>query len=76
MEFENQELLEQYIRDLLRNGGEGDGFIDNYIDCILAYSSVEDYVGITDEAIWEHYSASNSIINEFTSNPSLVKSSF
>jgi len=55
MEFENQESLEQYIRDLLRVGGEGDGFIDEYIDCILAYSSLEDYVGITDEAIWEDY---------------------
>jgi hypothetical protein len=55
MEFENQESLEQHIRNLLRAGGEGDGFIDEYIDCIFTYSSLEDYVGITDEAIWEDY---------------------
>jgi len=53
--FSNQELLEQYIRNLLRAGGEGDGFIDEYIDCIMAYSSLEDYIGITDEAIWDDY---------------------
>lgn len=55
MDFENQESLEQYIRNLLRAGGEGDNFIDEYIDCIFTYSSLEDYVGITDEAIWEDY---------------------
>jgi len=55
MEFENQKSLEQYIRNLLRAGGEGDNFIDEYIDCIFTYSSLEDYVGITDEAIWEDY---------------------
>ncbi len=55
MEFENQESLEQYIRNLLRAGGEGDNFIDEYIDCIFTYSSLEDYVGVTDEAIWEDY---------------------
>ena len=53
--FSNQESLEQHIRDLLRAGGEDDLSIDNYIDCIFAYSSLEDYVGITDEAIWEDY---------------------
>ena len=55
MEFKNQESLEQYIRNLLRAGGEGDNFIDEYIDCIFTYSSLEDYVGVTDEAIWEDY---------------------
>ena len=53
--FSNQESLEQHIRDLLRAKGEGEGFIDEYIDCIFAYSSFEDYIGITDEAIWEDY---------------------
>ena len=53
--FSNQESLEQHIRDLLSAGGEGDGFIDEYIDCIMSYSSLEDYVGITDEAIWNDY---------------------
>ena len=55
MEFKNQVSLEQYIRNLLRAGGEGDNFIDEYIDCIFTYSSLEDYVGVTDEAIWEDY---------------------
>ena len=53
--FSNQESLEQHIRDLLRADGEGDSFIDEYLDCILAYSSLEDYFGITDEAIREDY---------------------
>ena len=55
MEFENKESIEQYIRSLLRAGGEGDGFIDEYIDSIFAYSSLEDYVGITDEVIWNDH---------------------
>jgi hypothetical protein len=55
MTFSNQESLEQHIRDLLRADGEGESFIDDYIDCILAYSSLEDYIGITDEAIREDY---------------------
>ena len=52
-----QEQIEQRIRDVLT--AEGDipiGYIDNYIDCILAYSSFEDYVGITDEAILNDWS--------------------
>ncbi len=53
--FSSRESIEQHIRDLLRAGGEGDNFIQEYLDCIFAYSSLEDYVGITDEAIWEDY---------------------
>jgi uncharacterized protein with ParB-like and HNH nuclease domain len=53
--FSNQESLEQHIRDLLRADGEGDNFISEYLDCIMAYSSLEDYVGITDEAIRKDY---------------------
>ena len=52
-----QEQIEQRIRDLLT--AEGDipiGYIDGYIDCILSYSSFEDYVGITDEAILNDWS--------------------
>lgn len=55
MTFSNQESLEQHIRDLLRTDGEGDSFIDDYIDHILTYSSVEDYIGITDNVIREDY---------------------
>ena len=49
--FSNLESIEQHIRDLLGQYIIPPGYIDNYIDCILAYSSIEDYVGITDEAI-------------------------
>jgi len=52
-----QEQIEQRIRDLLT--AEGDipiGYIDDYIDCIFAYSSFEDYEGITDEAILNDWS--------------------
>ena len=52
-----QEQIEQRIRDVLT--AEGDipiGYIDSYIDSIFAYSSLEDYVGITDEAILNDWS--------------------
>jgi hypothetical protein len=52
-----QEQIEQRIRDVLT--AEGDipiGYIDGYIDSIFAYSSLEDYVGITDEAILNDWS--------------------
>jgi hypothetical protein len=46
-----QEQIEQQIRDLLGQYIIPPGYIDEYISCILAYSSFEDYIGITDEAI-------------------------
>jgi hypothetical protein len=55
--FSNEESIEQHIRDLLT--AEGDipiGYIDDYISSIFAYSSFEDYVGITDEAILNDWS--------------------
>jgi len=52
-----QEQIEQRVRDLLiAEGNIPIGYIDNYIDCILAYSSFEDYDGITDEAILNDWS--------------------
>ena len=49
--FSNQESLEQHIRDLLGAQNIPPGYIDDYIDCIFAYSSLEDYTGITDDII-------------------------
>ncbi len=53
--FSNQESLEQHIRDLLRADGEGDSFIDEYIDCIFAYSDFEVYEKISDDDIRADY---------------------
>ena len=49
------EQIEQHIRDLLAADLVPHGYIDEYIDCIFAYSSFEDYVGITDEAILDDF---------------------
>jgi hypothetical protein len=52
-----QEQIEQRIKDvLIAKGDIPFGYIVNYIECILAYSSFEDYVGITDEAILNDWS--------------------
>ena len=53
--FSNLESLEQHIRDLLGQYDIPPGYVDNYIDCIFAYSSLEDYVGITDEVILDDF---------------------
>ena len=56
MQFKNEDELKQYIKRVLEEGDIPPGYIDNYIDCIMAYSSVEDYVGVTDEAVWGDFS--------------------
>lgn len=53
--FSNQESLEQHIRNLLGKYIIPPSYIDNYIDCIFSYSSLEDYAGITDEAILDDF---------------------
>lgn len=55
MEFENQESIEKYIRELLGQYIIPPGYIEDYIDCIFAYSSLEDYTGITDDVILDDF---------------------
>ena len=49
------EVIEQQIRDILDVYEIPPGYVDEYIDCIFAYSSFEDYEGITDEAILDDF---------------------
>ena len=49
------EVIEQRIRDILDAYDIPPGYVDSYIDCIFAYSSFEDYEGVTDEAILEDF---------------------
>ena len=48
------EVIEQRIRDLLNEYAPLE-YINEYIDDIFAYSSFEDYVGITDDAILKDF---------------------
>ena len=50
-----QQIIEQRIRDILEVYEIPPGYVDEYIDCIFAYSSFEDYEGITDEAILDDF---------------------
>jgi hypothetical protein len=47
--------LEQHIVDVLTAKGVSADKIEEYIDEILAFSDIDDYQGITDEAICSDY---------------------
>jgi hypothetical protein len=56
IEFKDKDSIRYHIKNVLEEGGVPPGYIDNYIDCVLTYSSIEDYVGVTDEVIWDDFS--------------------
>jgi hypothetical protein len=49
--FSSQEGAEQHVRNLLQTDNVSESVINEYIDCIFSYSSLDDYQGISDEII-------------------------